>query len=88
MNKPDWGRICKLDKNSKEYQQEKLLVDTTCEICEVMNKKGISKMELAKRLNITYEQLVEILDCEADITLRMLADIMYAMGTSASVKGE
>ena len=80
--------IDKLKKDSKEmrlYQEEWLILQTTILIEEVMEEKGIRKKELAERLGRSKGYITQLLDGRANMTLRTVADVMWALDCSLTV---
>ena len=69
----------------KFYLQEKLILDVTEEISELMERKEISKSELAKRLGRSKGYITQILNGRANMTLRTISDVMWALKSSVGI---
>jgi len=80
--------IDKLHYDSEEmklYQQEWLILEVTELIASLMNDKRVSKTELAKRLGRSKGYVTQLLDGRANMTLRTIADVMWALDSSLGV---
>ncbi len=74
------------DKNI--YFQEKLIVDITEIIAKTMQRKRITKKELAKKMKVSQKSITQFLDGTGDMSLRTAADIMIAMNCCFDIKGK
>jgi transcriptional regulator with XRE-family HTH domain len=70
----------KTENYDRLVEQETLIADATELICEVMEKDGVTRHELAKRLGKSKGFISQILTGERNMTLRTLADVMFALG--------
>lgn len=61
------------------FQQEETILEITEMICEVMDKKGISRADLAKRLGKSRSFVSHLLNGDRNMTLRTLSDILHSM---------
>ncbi len=61
------------------YEQERLLFDVTELLSEIMEKKGISRAELAHRLGKSKAFITQTLRGTHNMTLRTLADLFHAL---------
>ena len=61
-------------------EQETLIADATELICQVMEVEGINRQDLATRLGKSKGFVSQILTGERNMTLRTLADVMFALG--------
>ena len=68
-----------------EYQQERLIVDATERICELMEIQGVSRAELAQRLKKSKSHVSQLLSGRTNMTLRTLSDVFSALGRSLQV---
>lgn len=78
-----------LDKNpelQKLYYEEKLIFDATETISQAMEARKINKTELAKQLGITKSAITHFLDGSHNMTLRTVADILFALDSRLVVK--
>ena len=80
--------IDKLKKDPDEmrfFQQEMFILEVTELICELMAQKNIKKSELAQRLGRTKGYITQLLDGRANMTLRTISDIFWAMDSTVNV---
>ena len=66
-------------------EQERLILEVTESIANVMEEQGISRDELAKRLGKPPAFVTRLLRGD-NLTLRTLADVFYAMNRGLSLK--
>lgn len=62
------------------WHQERSIFETTNLICELMDKLGVSRAELAKRLKCTKGYVTQLLDGSTNMTLRTVSDVFVALG--------
>lgn len=62
------------------YQQERAIYEITELIESVMEAKGISRAALAKRLGKSKGWITQLLDGEANKTIRTVADVLAVLG--------
>jgi transcriptional regulator with XRE-family HTH domain len=77
-----------LKKDSEEMrllQQEWLILEITEHIANLMEKKGVRKKELAERLGRSKGYITQLLDGRTNMTLRTVADVMWALDSSLKV---
>ncbi len=60
--------------------QEELIDEGTELVAKGMVEQGISKAELARRVGTSKANITQLLAGSRNMTLRTLADLMYAMG--------
>ncbi len=60
--------------------QERFIVEATELICELLERDGVSRQELADRLGKTKGFVSQVLSGERNMTLRTLADLAHALG--------
>lgn len=60
--------------------QETLILETTEEICRVLNSENITRTELAKRLGKSKGFVTQVLSGERNMTLNTVADFAFALG--------
>ena len=83
--------IEKLNKDSEEmrlFQQEMLILEVTELISELMEDKKIKKSELAERLGKTKGYITQLLDGRANMTLRTVSEVFYALNSSVNVSSK
>jgi len=67
------------------FQQEKLILDCTELICELMAEQGISKAKLAEKLGRSKGYITQLLDGRANMTLRTVSDVMWALDSAVHI---
>lgn len=71
--------------NARTLAEESLIVDVAEEIWQALNQAGLSKTDLAKRLNVSKPRITKLLDGSANMTLRTLADIAFELGKKITI---
>ena len=61
------------------YEQERLLVEATELLTEIMDKRGISRAQLAHKLGKSKAFITQVLRGNHNMTLRTLADLFAAI---------
>ncbi|USE34103.1 helix-turn-helix transcriptional regulator [Endozoicomonas sp. SCSIO W0465] len=79
----DWAN--ESESNKKVCAQEDLIMNVTEDILVIMEDKGISKAELARKLSKSRSYVSQVLDGARNMTLRSLADICYALDIKPTV---
>lgn len=73
----------KTDTTSREYrrlvEQEDLIADASELIYELMEARGVSQVELSKRVGKTKGHVSQVLSGSRNMTLRTLADMTFAL---------
>jgi len=69
----------------KAFQQERLILEVTELIERLMKQQGVSKARLAEKLGTTKGYITQLLDGRANMTLRTISDVVFALGRSLSV---
>lgn len=63
----------------RAFEQERLILDVTELISATMDKVDVRKTDLARRLNRTKGYVTQLLDGRANMTLRTISDVMWAL---------
>ncbi|HJT33611.1 MAG TPA: helix-turn-helix transcriptional regulator [Pirellulales bacterium] len=66
--------------NMRLFQQERAIFEVTQKLEEAMKKLGVSRAELAARLGKTKGWISQMLDGEANKTVRTVADAFAVLG--------
>jgi transcriptional regulator with XRE-family HTH domain len=66
--------------------EEDLLIDFQFLVQDVLNSKGVSKTELAKRSGISKARLSQILSAEANPSVKTFARLFHALGVRVEPK--
>jgi transcriptional regulator with XRE-family HTH domain len=72
--------------NARLLAQASLILDATERIAEIMEEKKVNRSMLAQRLGKTKAFVTQVLHGTRNITLRTLADFLFALGYEARVK--
>lgn len=67
------------------YQQESTILNVTEMICELMEQKCVTRAELAVQLEKSKGRVSQLLNGEANLTLRTLSDVLLALDHSLAV---
>jgi hypothetical protein len=67
-------------KHMRQFQQERAIYEVTELIESVMRDLGISRTELANRLGRSKGWVTQLLDGEANKTIRTVADVFAVLG--------
>lgn len=70
----------------KLFQQERLILEVTEQICELMDEKEITRSKLAEMLGTSKGYVSQLLDGSANMTLRTLSDVLLSLGRTASIE--
>lgn len=66
----------------KLYQRERAKFEVAELVCEVMDRVGVSRSELAERLGTTKGYISQLLNGERNMTVGTLSDLFWALGRS------
>ncbi|MDH4203459.1 MAG: helix-turn-helix transcriptional regulator [Phycisphaerae bacterium] len=70
----------------KLCQQEKLILDVTEAIAKLMEQQKISRVDLAKKIDRHKTYITRLLDGTANMTLRTISDVLYALDTKLLIE--
>jgi len=73
---------------ARSLRQEEFILEVTEQICKLMKQQGIPRKELAERMGKSKGRISQLLDGEANLTLRTLSDIFAALGHKVVVDFE
>jgi len=76
------GELTQTAEGMRLYQQERAIQELTDMVCEIMQKKDVSRTELAHRLGRTKGYITLLLDGRAKMTVRTISDIFTALNCS------
>ena len=63
-----------------------LIFDISYYLHELMEQKGISKKELAKKMNVTPAYITKILSADCNISLKTIAKVLSALEVDGGIK--
>jgi len=72
-------KLTKTPEGMRLYQQERAIQELTDMICEIMQKQGVSRSELARRLGTTKGHITQLLDGLRNMTVRTISDVFTAL---------
>ncbi len=79
-------RFTSTDEGMRLFQQEKLILDFTEIICGLIrDDEEMSRIKLAHKIDLTGLDLDRMLNGEVEITLRVAADLAWAMGCTLTL---
>jgi transcriptional regulator with XRE-family HTH domain len=67
------------------FEQGRAIMDVTELICEIMEDQGVSRSELAERLETSKSNVTQTLDGTRNMTVRKISDILFELGHSLKV---
>ena len=85
MTKTYFDKMTESPEAKRIYQQERAILAATELIWQTMQEQGISKAQLAKRLGKSRAYVTQLLDGRANMTLRTVVDVFFALGKSVDV---
>jgi transcriptional regulator with XRE-family HTH domain len=72
----------------KEFAVEGFIADTAQIIWDLMEQRNLKQADLARLLNKTPAFVSQLLNGKANMTVRTLAEVAYALGAKVSLKAE
>ncbi|AEB10084.1 helix-turn-helix domain-containing protein [Desulfobacca acetoxidans] len=77
------------DKDFKKLMaQEDLIMEVTETLCYLLEQEGVTRQELAKRLNKSKGFISQLLNGGRNLTLRTIADIAESLGYRVTIGAE
>jgi hypothetical protein len=78
-------RLTATDEGMRLFQQGRIEFDVTELVSRLMKEQRISRGTLGKRIGRSKGFITQFLMCSVDIDIKLLADIMWALGKSVYV---
>ncbi|MCX7021673.1 MAG: helix-turn-helix transcriptional regulator [bacterium] len=72
--------------DERQMAEEGLIFDVSQQLFEVMEKNGVSKAELASRLDCSKAYVTKLLRGPSNMTLRKVAEVFHALGYVLKLK--
>lgn len=72
-------KLTKTAEGMRLYQQERAILEVTELLCELMDKRKVSRSQLAKRLGKTKGYITQLLDGRTNMTIRTMSDLFVAL---------
>ena len=79
MEDPDFRRLLSV---------EALVAEASEAIASLMAEQNVSKAELARRLNKSRAWVTQLLSGKANMTVRTLAEVAYALGAEVKLQAQ
>jgi transcriptional regulator with XRE-family HTH domain len=73
-------RLTKTHEGLLLWHQERSILDVTEKICELMEREGVNRAQLAKRLGKTRGYVTQLLDGTTNMTVRTISDVFTVLG--------
>ena len=71
----------------RRYQQDRAILAVTETVCRLMEEQGVSRSELARRLGKSKSYVTQLLDGEANMTVRTISDVFVALERAVHFHG-
>ena len=81
-------RITKSKEGMQIWQQERIIFEATERICELMEIQEVSKAELSRSLGKSKSYITQLLDGQANMTLRTLSDVFTSLNRAVHLSDE
>ncbi len=75
-------RLTETKDGKRLYQQEHTILNATELMCQLMQENNVSRSELAARLGKTKGYVTQLLDGRANMTIRTISDVFFALDRS------
>jgi len=79
-------KLIELFGDARQMAEEGLIFDVSQQLFEVMEKDGVTKAELAKRLDCSKAYVTKLLRGPSNMTLRKVAEVFHALGRVIKLK--
>jgi transcriptional regulator with XRE-family HTH domain len=67
---------------------ETLMLEATGVVAGLMAEQGVTKADLARRLNKSRAWITQLLSGKANMTIRTLAEVVHALGAEVNLHGQ
>lgn len=78
-------RFTRDPENMRLYQQERVILETSDLISDLLDRTGITKADLAERLGRSKSYVTQLLNGRANMTLRTISDVMWALDSNLAI---
>jgi transcriptional regulator with XRE-family HTH domain len=76
----DFREALKQAREHAEYYEEDMLLDVSARLVDEMERQGVTRSELARRLNVTPAYVTKLLRGHANLTVGTMAKVAFALG--------
>jgi transcriptional regulator with XRE-family HTH domain len=73
-------KVVSTEAGERGFNREWAILELTELICEVMEREGVTREELARRMGRSKGFVTQLLDGRANMTIRTVADVFTALG--------
>ena len=80
-----WDRMFKEARQTVDYWVNGPIVEFTEDVCVLMEKQGVSRAELARRLGTSRAYITKLLGGNANFTLETMTKVAMALGAAVHV---
>ena len=80
-----WDRMFKEARQTVDYWVAVPIDEFTEDVCMLMDKQGISRAELARRMGTSRAYITKLLDGNANFTLETMTKVAMALGAAVHV---
>jgi hypothetical protein len=80
--------ILSTPEGARTYERERVLIDATEAVSELMERMGVSRKDLATTLEVTPANVTQILSGTRNLTLGTLSDVFVVLGRSLRIEHE
>ncbi len=85
MAKAYIGKALSTPQDERLFQQERTILEITELIAERMHEAGVTKAELARRLDKSRAYVTRLLDGRTNMTIRTISDVLHVLGEALEV---
>jgi transcriptional regulator with XRE-family HTH domain len=78
-------RVSQSPERMKHFQSVRLEMEITELVCELMDKQGVSRAELATRMGTSAPYVTKLLRGQTNMTLKTISDLFFALGRSVRI---
>jgi transcriptional regulator with XRE-family HTH domain len=83
-----YEQLMATEEGKRLFKREEAVMEVTEFICGEMEKRGVTRSELAKRLGKTKRYITQLLDGGTNMTVRTIADVCHALGCEFHVSSQ
>ncbi|MBS1262688.1 MAG: hypothetical protein MAG453_02050 [Calditrichaeota bacterium] len=81
-----WSKWLKTDDERVEFEAQLFYDDVADMVLETMDRLGVSRAELARRMGVKRPQITKILSGEANLTLKSLYKLFRALDVDLEIR--
>ncbi len=70
---------------TRSFQAARLETEVTELLCELMEKEGVTRAELARRVGTSPPYVTKVLRGRTNLTLKSVSDLFFALGRSVRI---